>query len=327
MARYMEEVGADLRRGLALLATVGSVAPFVGLLGTVLGIISAFQGIAVGRLGRSGRGVGRHQRGAHRDRFRPGRGDSVGAGLQLPQRARGEGGDAAQQRGRRAARPDGRLARGGGERHQRAVGVRRQRAVRVGVEEHAPAAMRRGRRWARRERPRLRRRARRQRRVTPDINITPLVDVVLVLLIIFMVVAPQMEQDIPVDAARHLQPRSRRRGRTRAVMVSLTKDGSSTSTSTHYDLDGALAALSELHANDPTAPPGAARRRRAARTVDVRDVFFRIQEVGFPGVSLMVEPQVQGRPGDERAAPSIRSPRRRRMTRRRGGRGGLSAWA
>jgi biopolymer transport protein ExbB len=46
MARYMEEVGADLRRGLALLATVGSVAPFVGLLGTVLGIISAFQGIA-----------------------------------------------------------------------------------------------------------------------------------------------------------------------------------------------------------------------------------------------------------------------------------------
>src|SRR5262249_53886612 len=29
-----------------LLASVGSVAPFVGLLGTVLGIISAFQGIA-----------------------------------------------------------------------------------------------------------------------------------------------------------------------------------------------------------------------------------------------------------------------------------------
>jgi len=29
-----------------VLASVGSVAPFVGLLGTVLGIISAFQGIA-----------------------------------------------------------------------------------------------------------------------------------------------------------------------------------------------------------------------------------------------------------------------------------------
>jgi biopolymer transport protein ExbB len=46
MARYMEDIGADLRRGMGVLATVGSVAPFVGLLGTVLGIISAFQGIA-----------------------------------------------------------------------------------------------------------------------------------------------------------------------------------------------------------------------------------------------------------------------------------------
>ena len=44
--RYLEEVGDDLRRGLAVLASVGSVAPFVGLLGTVVGIISAFQGIA-----------------------------------------------------------------------------------------------------------------------------------------------------------------------------------------------------------------------------------------------------------------------------------------
>lgn len=46
MERYMEEIGADLRRGLAVLASTGSVAPFVGLLGTVLGIIAAFQGIA-----------------------------------------------------------------------------------------------------------------------------------------------------------------------------------------------------------------------------------------------------------------------------------------
>jgi biopolymer transport protein ExbB len=46
MERYMEEIAADLRRGLAVLASVGSTAPFVGLLGTVVGIISAFQGIA-----------------------------------------------------------------------------------------------------------------------------------------------------------------------------------------------------------------------------------------------------------------------------------------
>ncbi|PPK47075.1 cell division and transport-associated protein TolQ [Trinickia symbiotica] len=36
----------QLQRGLQLLATVGSVAPFVGLFGTVWGIINSFQGIA-----------------------------------------------------------------------------------------------------------------------------------------------------------------------------------------------------------------------------------------------------------------------------------------
>ena len=46
LERKVETVGADMRRGLSVLASVGSVAPFVGLLGTVVGIISAFQGIA-----------------------------------------------------------------------------------------------------------------------------------------------------------------------------------------------------------------------------------------------------------------------------------------
>ena len=39
-------VHAELKRGLGGLATIGSTAPFVGLLGTVVGIINAFQGIS-----------------------------------------------------------------------------------------------------------------------------------------------------------------------------------------------------------------------------------------------------------------------------------------
>jgi len=39
-------VHAELKRGVSTLATIGSTAPFVGLFGTVLGIIHAFQGIA-----------------------------------------------------------------------------------------------------------------------------------------------------------------------------------------------------------------------------------------------------------------------------------------
>jgi biopolymer transport protein ExbB/biopolymer transport protein TolQ len=39
-------VHAKLKRGLGALATIGSTAPFVGLLGTVIGILNAFQAIA-----------------------------------------------------------------------------------------------------------------------------------------------------------------------------------------------------------------------------------------------------------------------------------------
>jgi biopolymer transport protein ExbB/biopolymer transport protein TolQ len=39
-------VHAELKRGVSSLATTGSTAPFVGLFGTVLGIINAFRGIA-----------------------------------------------------------------------------------------------------------------------------------------------------------------------------------------------------------------------------------------------------------------------------------------
>lgn len=37
----------NLKRGLAVLATTGATAPFVGLLGTTMGIVNAFQGMAV----------------------------------------------------------------------------------------------------------------------------------------------------------------------------------------------------------------------------------------------------------------------------------------
>jgi biopolymer transport protein ExbB/biopolymer transport protein TolQ len=39
-------VHAELKRGISSLATIGSTAPFVGLFGTVVGIINAFRGIA-----------------------------------------------------------------------------------------------------------------------------------------------------------------------------------------------------------------------------------------------------------------------------------------
>ena len=52
--RRKEAVGEELRRGMNVIATVGSISPFVGLLGTVVGIIGAFAGIgASGSAGMS----------------------------------------------------------------------------------------------------------------------------------------------------------------------------------------------------------------------------------------------------------------------------------
>ena len=51
--RELLTAAAELRRGLGVLATVGATAPFVGLFGTVVGIIDAFREIGAG-----GGGVG-----------------------------------------------------------------------------------------------------------------------------------------------------------------------------------------------------------------------------------------------------------------------------
>lgn len=49
--RFLLTTGSQLKRGLATVATVGSTAPFVGLFGTVIGIVNAFH-----EIGESGRG-------------------------------------------------------------------------------------------------------------------------------------------------------------------------------------------------------------------------------------------------------------------------------
>lgn len=54
MERAKERETANLKRGHTWLATTGSTAPFVGLLGTVVGIINSFQGLA----GDGGGGLG-----------------------------------------------------------------------------------------------------------------------------------------------------------------------------------------------------------------------------------------------------------------------------
>ena len=60
----MDESVARMQSGLAILASIGSTAPFVGLFGTVWGIYHALLTIGATRpvVDRSGRGPGRRSR-------------------------------------------------------------------------------------------------------------------------------------------------------------------------------------------------------------------------------------------------------------------------
>jgi biopolymer transport protein TolR len=121
----------------------------------------------------------------------------------------------------------------------------------------------------------------------PDMNVTPLVDVVLVLLIIFMVVAPRLEQDVPVELPGIFNPDPEVEGQVDPLRVTVTKRGEYWIADRQYDLEGAIEALGAEHAAAPL--------RRLVLRADaglgyghVRDVFARAQRVGFPGIALMV---------------------------------------
>jgi biopolymer transport protein ExbD len=58
-----------------------------------------------------------------------------------------------------------------------------------------------------------------------DINVTPMVDIMLVLLIIFMVVTPLLQKGVSVDLAKTKNPREMREAdRDDAIVVAVTRD-------------------------------------------------------------------------------------------------------
>ena len=91
-ATYQREMD-KLESSLSFLASVGSVSPYVGLLGTVWGIMNSFRGLAnVGQATLSHVAPG-HRGGADRHRDRPVRGDPGGGGVQPLRRRRQPAGD------------------------------------------------------------------------------------------------------------------------------------------------------------------------------------------------------------------------------------------
>lgn len=123
---------------------------------------------------------------------------------------------------------------------------------------------------------------------TPIINVTPLVDVVLVLLIIFMVIAPSLEHGERVELPSIIQPDENQKGKLDPVTVTVGRGGTVYLEKAPTSLAELPARLAEIHGREPD--------RRVVLKGDgaldyqrVRDVFAVVQSSGFSGVSLQVE--------------------------------------
>ena len=130
-------------------------------------------------------------------------------------------------------------------------------------------------------------RKRRTARPRPHMNITPLVDVVLVLLIIFMIVIPAMTEGLNLEVPAISNVDLEGNEGPEPTVLSINANGT-------LLLDDRAVPERDLEAQ----LRGAHRRRPRSRLVlrgdrgvaygRVRDLFARAQSVGFPGVSLRV---------------------------------------
>ena len=140
----------------------------------------------------------------------------------------------------------------------------------------------------------------RRQHSAPEINVTPLVDVVLVLLIIFMVIAPALEHGERVELPGIMQPDKNQKGKLDPVTVTVGRSGSIYVEKAPSTLEALPAQLADIHAREPD-------RRVVLKgdgTLDyqkVRDVFAVVQAAGFSGVSLQVQKRGTGKEEPEEA--------------------------
>jgi biopolymer transport protein ExbD/biopolymer transport protein TolR len=123
-------------------------------------------------------------------------------------------------------------------------------------------------------------------RPQPQMNVTPLVDVVLVLLIIFMVVVPMMEKThIELPGIFHVDEDPK--GKVDPFTLSLSSDGRMFFEKDELSPDSFKQRLSEALERQP-ARRLILRADRNAPYGKVRKLFAICQEIGFPGISLRV---------------------------------------
>ena len=132
-----------------------------------------------------------------------------------------------------------------------------------------------------------------RRQPEPEINVTPLVDVVLVLLIIFMVIAPALEHGERVELPSILNPDPKPKSKLDPVTVTLGATGNLYLEKEPVDRATLVARLDDLHRAEPDRKV-VVKGHGSTSYAKVRQLFALVQERGFSGVSL----QVQKKKGD-----------------------------
>ena len=83
--------------------------------------------------------------------------------------------------------------------------------------------------------------------VTSDINVTPMADVMLVLLIIFMVVTPMLQKGVSVEMSKTKNPVDMKEAdRDDAVLVAVTRDGKFFLGQDRIDIDNLAAKVNDM---------------------------------------------------------------------------------
>jgi biopolymer transport protein TolR len=137
-----------------------------------------------------------------------------------------------------------------------------------------------------------------------EINITPFVDVMLVLLIIFMVAAPLMVAGVPVDlpntsAKRLSQPK-------KPMVVTLAADGALYIREEPISRDGLVPRLQALKAAEGDTVVYV-RGDKTRSYGDVMEILARVGESGYQRVSLLTQPKT-GNGAAVPAAPAKPAP-------------------
>jgi biopolymer transport protein TolR len=89
-------------------------------------------------------------------------------------------------------------------------------------------------------------------KISSDINVTPMVDVMLVLLIIFMVVTPMLQKGVSVDMAKVNNPEQMPDAdKEDALLVSVTRDGQVYFGSDQISIDSLTTKVKDRLANKP----------------------------------------------------------------------------